>query len=48
MSKTRVHSLSIHKNDLFDESKGAYAALGGPFVYQKLFRQSTLFNTSIR
>ena len=30
MSKTRVHSLSIHKKDFFDESKGAYAALGGP------------------
>ena len=30
MSKTRVHSLSIHKKDFFDASKGAYAALGGP------------------
>ena len=30
MSKTRVHSLSIHKKDFFDKSKGAYAALGGP------------------
>ena len=36
MSKTRVHSLSIHKKDFTDKAKGPYAALGGPFYVKKI------------
>ena len=31
MSKTRIHSLSLHKDKFRDEAVGPYAALGGPF-----------------
>ena len=36
MSKERQHTKSIHKNDFFDESKGPYAALGGPLFVKKI------------
>ena len=41
MSKTRVHSLSIHKKDFFDASKGAYAALGGPLYIKNYLIQAS-------
>mgnify|MGYP003142094197 CR=1 FL=1 len=31
----RKHTLSIHKKDFFDKSKGAYAALGGPLYIKE-------------
>lgn len=40
MSKTRVHSLSIHKDKLLDEAVGPYAALGGPFYVKKILGKS--------
>ena len=41
MSKERQHTKSIHKNDFFDESKGPYAALGGPLYIKKILGKAT-------
>tara|TARA_B100000886_G_C20189016_1_gene393459 strand:+ start:137 stop:391 length:255 start_codon:yes stop_codon:yes gene_type:complete len=41
MSKERQHTKSIHKNDFFDKSKGAYAALGGPLYIKKILGKAT-------
>jgi hypothetical protein len=38
MSKTRVHSLSLHKDKFNDKSIGPAAALGGPLYIKENFR----------
>ena len=35
MSKTRIHTLSLHKNKFMDVNTGPYAALGGPLYIKK-------------
>ena len=40
MSKTRIHSLSLHKYKFRDEKVGPYAALGGPFYIKKILGKS--------
>ena len=40
MSKTRVHSLSLHKDKFRDKDVGPYAALGGPFYIKKILGKS--------
>ena len=36
MSKTRIHSLSLHKDKFNDATLGPSAALGGPFYIKKI------------
>ena len=40
MSKTRVHSLSLHKDKFNDKSIGPAAALGGPLYIKKILGKS--------
>ena len=40
MSKTRIHSLSLHKDKFNDETLGPSAALGGPFYIKKILGKS--------
>ena len=40
MSKTRIHSLSLHKEKFNDQTLGPSAALGGPFYIKKILGKS--------
>ena len=35
----RQHTISMHKNEFMDESKGPYAALGGPLFVKKILEK---------